>query len=162
MKELFTTCSVPPVVTNKTDPGYNCTSTWGESQPITSCTSCKLPDNIKSKCKCYSNYELKEMQECPQDVQNARLLGDQFCGYVDDSGTLVGCGPGCCDPDGCPGECCNGITKPPDAQRPIGPSTTSSDDTDDNTPLLDPNVFKFLMFILVLLLITNVLLLTIY
>ena len=142
MKELFEGCEIPQP--SKTKSG--CTSTWGENQYMSDdcISSCKLPDNIKSKCKCYSNYELDEMNSCLPGIKNSRLIGDQFCAYVDDDGTLIGCGAGCCPPDGCPGQCCKAAVKPPDAQRPRVDSSQLPPNPNPISDLgISPNVIKF-------------------
>ena len=156
MKEFMEGCSIPKKTSISTDIRYGCASDWGDPHTVEECSTCKLPDEIKKKCKCYSNYELKEMQNCPDTVRQSRMLGDQFCAYEDDDGTLIGCGPGCCDADGCPGECCKSAPRPPDENRPV--STTSQQVQYTNTTV-KPNTFNFILFVLVLLLITNMLLL---
>ena len=151
MKELFTECKIPKPSKNKS----GCNSTWGENQYMQDdcVSSCKIKDpKIKSKCKCYSNYELNEMNNCLPEIKNSRLNGDQFCAYVDDDGTLIGCGAGCCDPDGCPGQCCKAALKSPDAQRP-------STDTSSDSPISDiiqPNVLQFLIALVCVLMIFSV------
>lgn len=159
MREFMEGCSIPKKETMSNDIRHGCTSTWGDPHTVTECTTCKLPDEIKKKCKCYSNYELKEIQNCPETVKNSRLMGDQFCAYEDDDGTLIGCGPGCCDPDGCPGECCKGSLRPPDKNRPS--STSTNPLIINKTSTIKPNVINFIMFLLGLLIIVNMILLII-
>ena len=157
MKEFMEGCSIPKKTSISTDIRYGCASDWGDPHTVEECSTCKLPDEIKKKCKCYSNYELKEMQNCPDTVRQSRILGDQFCAYEDDNGTLIGCGAGCCDADGCPGECCKSEPKPPDENRPV--STTSYQEAEYKNTTVKPNTVNFILFVLVLLLITNMLLL---
>jgi len=148
-------CSIPKRASISTDIRYGCVSEWGDPHTVEECSTCKLPDEIKKKCKCYSNFELKELQNCPESVKNSRIMGDQFCAYEDDDGFLVGCGPGCCDADGCPGECCKGSKKPPDANKP---ASTTSYKVEETKSVIKPNMVNFILYVLVLLLITNILL----
>ena len=164
MKEFMEGCSIPDKSSSTTDIRYGCTSVWGDPHTVEECSTCNLPDKIKNKCKCYSNFELKEIQNCSESVKNSRILGDQFCAYEDDDGFLVGCGPGCCDADGCPGECCKSALKSPDANRPAStsPSTNNSNNANSSSttsPIVKPNTVNFIIFVLVLLLITSALLL---
>ena len=152
MKEFMEGCSIPKKTSISTDIRYGCVSNWGDPHTVDECSTCKLPDEIKKKCKCYSNYELKEMQNCPESIKNSRSMGDQFCAYEDDDGTLIGCGPGCCDADGCPGECCKSSPSAPEKNRPV--STTSSQVQNTNM-IINPNTVNFILFILVVLLVAN-------
>ena len=157
MKEFMEGCSIPKRASISTDIRYGCVSEWGDPHTVEECSTCKLPDEIKNKCKCYSNFELKELQNCPESVKNSRIMGDQFCAYEDDDGFLVGCGPGCCEAGGCPGECCKGSKRVPEANRPA--STKSYEVRQTTTTLIKPNMVNFILYVLVLLLITNILLL---
>lgn len=114
MKELFTGCSIPEKPTDK----QMCTSSWGELLGVQECSTCDLPQEIRERCKCFANYELKTMQNCDANIKTNRLEGDQFCGFIDDDGMLMPCGPGCCKQNGCPGQCCDGLRKEPEGKRP--------------------------------------------
>ena len=159
MKEFMDGCSIPKKASVTNDLRHGCVSNWGDPHTVEECSTCKLPDEIKKKCKCYSNYELKEMQNCPESIRNSRLMGDQFCAYEDDDGTLMGCGPGCCDADGCPGECCKSSVNAPEKNRPV--STTPTYQVEQDDKIIKPNTVNFILYVLVTLLVANILLLTV-
>lgn len=148
MKEFLTTsdepsgCIEPHKPSNKTQ----CKVGWGELTEDVS--SCNISSSIKSKCKCYPNYDLNTMKACSSDNQTDRLKKDQFCAFVDDEDNLIPCGAGCCD-GGCPGQNC--YTDPKDPE-PL-PSGTIQSRTEDNTQQKVSNTINFIVFLVLVLLV---------
>lgn len=96
-----------------------CKTGWGEGFDETKCSICDLPPDIKERCQCFPNYDIKLMENCDPELSKIRLESDQMCGYIDDEGLLKPCQAGCCEGKGCPGQCCDGTLGVPDKKRPI-------------------------------------------
>jgi hypothetical protein len=106
--------------------------------------------DCKNIAPCIGNHE---ECLCFTDLDSPDPASNQFCGYVERDGkTVHPCAPNCCNGGmGCPGQCGGVDPKRPDAVRNVSAPVKYNTILSDKERLtMFENVFKFLIFLLIL------------